>query len=204
MAYIKEHGGQVMTGHRVQKIERHGSQWLVDAGLFDAVVIACPPWDAARLLANHAPLQWLQDVNALHYEAITTVYAHADNARLAKPMLALRSDARHPAQFVFDRAQLGGKKGLLAFVISASTGDRDTLQAQVIAQAKSQLQLNITVVQTIVEKRATFACTPALRRPLQHIAPGLCVCGDYVDGPYPATLEGAVRAGLEAARLVTL
>jgi hypothetical protein len=28
----------------------------------------------------------------------------------------------------------------------------------------------------------------------------LRVCGDYVAGPYPATLEGAVRSGLAAAR----
>jgi predicted NAD/FAD-dependent oxidoreductase len=31
-------------------------------------------------------------------------------------------------------------------------------------------------------------------------APGLVVCGDYVEGPYPATLEGAVRSGVAAAR----
>ena len=34
------------------------------------------------------------------------------------------------------------------------------------------------------------------------IAPGLLACGDYVDGPYPATLEGAVRSAQAlAARL---
>ena len=32
------------------------------------------------------------------------------------------------------------------------------------------------------------------------VAPGLAVAGDYVDGPYPATLEGAVRSGTAAAR----
>jgi predicted NAD/FAD-dependent oxidoreductase len=31
-----------------------------------------------------------------------------------------------------------------------------------------------------------------------EIAPGLRACGDYVEGPYPATLEGAVRSGLNA------
>jgi predicted NAD/FAD-dependent oxidoreductase len=55
------------------------------------------------------------------------------------------------------------------------------------------------LVQTVLEKRATFACTPGLRRPAQRIAPGLLVCGDYVDGPYPATLEGAVESGKSAA-----
>jgi predicted NAD/FAD-dependent oxidoreductase len=54
-------------------------------------------------------------------------------------------------------------------------------------------------VQTVVEKRATFACTPGLQRPPMRIGPGLFACGDYVAGPYPATLEGAVRSGLMAA-----
>jgi hypothetical protein len=62
-------------------------------------------------------------------------------------------------------------------------------------------QLGLTglqAVQTIVEKRATFACTPGLQRPGGLIAPGLLVCGDYIDGPYPATLEGAVRSAQQA------
>ena len=116
-------------------------------------------------------------------------------------MLALPASAREPAQFVFDRGQLGGPAGLLAFVISASTGDSATLTQQVLAQAARQLGLNnLQPVQTIVEKRATFACTPGLQRPAAQIVPGLLACGDYIAGPYPATLEGAVRSGLAAAR----
>jgi uncharacterized protein with NAD-binding domain and iron-sulfur cluster len=61
---------------------------------------------------------------------------------------------------------------------------------------------DLEVVQTIVEKRATFACTPGLVRPRQTITEGLLAAGDYVDGPYPATLEGAVRSGLQAALLL--
>ena len=55
-------------------------------------------------------------------------------------------------------------------------------------------------VQTVVEKRATFACTPGLRRPGMAIAPGLLACGEYVAGPYPGTIEGAVRSAVDAAR----
>ena len=36
--------------------------------------------------------------------------------------------------------------------------------------------------------------------PPPAIAAGLWACGDYVEGPYPATLEGAVRAGVAVAR----
>jgi predicted NAD/FAD-dependent oxidoreductase len=111
-------------------------------------------------------------------------------------MLALPTG---PAQFVFDRGQLGGSAGLLAFVVSASQGDRDGIESAVRDQAAA-FGWNVQPVQTIVEKRATFACVPALRRPPLAIAPNLWACGDYVEGPYPATLEGAVRAGLQVAR----
>jgi hypothetical protein len=123
-------------------------------------------------------------------------------------MLALRARVTEsepaPAQFVFDRGQLGSARGLLAFVVSASDPERTTLQAQVLQQAQTQLGLKLQAVQTITERRATFACTPALLRPAQAIAPGLLACGDYVAGPYPATLEGAVRSAVGAVRAVAL
>jgi hypothetical protein len=58
--------------------------------------------------------------------------------------------------------------------------------------------LRIEVIQTIVEKRATFACTPGLVRPPMQLAPGLTAAGDHIQGPYPATLEGAMRSGWSA------
>jgi hydroxysqualene dehydroxylase len=54
------------------------------------------------------------------------------------------------------------------------------------------------ILKTVTEKRATFRCTPGLHRPAALIAPSLFAAGDYVDGPYPATLEGAVRSGVAA------
>lgn len=213
--WLQVHGGVVQLGTRVEQLSTQptGRGWRVNDQAFDAVVWATASSNAASALmesAQEAPetianaLQsWAATAQALRFEAIATVYAHAANARLSQPMLALRSDATYPAQFVFDRGQLGGQsggvQGLLAFVVSASEGDRDTLQTQVLAQAQAQLGLALTPLQTVVEKRATFACTPGLVRPAQSIAPGLWACGDYVDGPYPATLEGAVRSGVAAA-----
>jgi hypothetical protein len=66
------------------------------------------------------------------------------------------------------------------------------------AHLRGPLQL----VHTIAEKRATFRCTPGLPRPRAAIAPGMVAAGDHVDGPYPATLEGAVRSGLQAAGML--
>jgi predicted NAD/FAD-dependent oxidoreductase len=103
---------------------------------------------------------------------------------------------------VFDRGQLDGLHGVLAFVVSASTGERAVVTEQVLRQAAEQLGLpSLQPLQTVVEKRATFACTPGLARPGMQVAPGLVACGDYVDGPYPATLEGAVLCGTAAAAL---
>ena len=203
LAWITAHGGAPRLGVRVQAIASTGPGWHVDGETFDRVVLACPPHEAARLVEGSglAADAWLTQARGLQHEALTTVYLHAGQAGLRQPMLALRSSATEPAQFAFDRAQLGGPAGLLAFVISASTGDSATLTQQVLAQAARQLGLkSLQPVQTIVDKRATFSCTPGLQRPAAQMAPGLLACGDYIAGPYPATLEGAVRSGLEAAR----
>ncbi len=205
--WLQQRGMAIHTGHRVTDLRASANGWALDGRSWDAVLLACSSAEAARLVAgaangipNAEALQgWARTASDLHFEAITTVYAWAPQARLAAPMLALRHDQEHPAQFVFDRGPLDGSHGLLAFVISASRDAREWLQARVLQQAQAQLGLGLQAVQTVVEKRATFACTPQLQRPPAFIAPGLLACGDYVEGPYPATLEGAVRSGVAAA-----
>jgi squalene-associated FAD-dependent desaturase len=207
-------GAEIRLGERVQACTAVCGLWMVQGDLYDKLVIATSAPDAGRLVRTVVPslpaevqqsaLDWARTALALEHTAITTVYAWGEGVALPGPMLALRSGpdpgGHHPAQFVFDRGQLGGPAGLLAFVISASTGDRDTAQRLTLQQASAQLGLKLEPVQTVVEKRATFACTPGLHRPGMQIAPGLRACGDYVEGPYPATLEGAVRAGVAAIR----
>ena len=195
----------VLTGDERRTLENWAKRRSTAQGLAlrARVVLACAPWDAARLVRSSGlPAdRWCETTEALRFEAIATVYVRGAKP-LAEPMLALRSDpATAPAQFAFDRSQLGGLQGVLAMVVSANEASREVLEAQVIAQAEAQLgQSNLELVQTVIEKRATFACTPGLARPPSTIAPGLQACGDYVEGPYPATLEGAVLSGLAAAR----
>ncbi|QIL83660.1 desaturase [Diaphorobacter sp. HDW4A] len=204
----------VQLGRRVQSLQREGSTWMVDGAAFDAVLLATPSAEAARLVLSaatphdQAMHDWAACTQALQFGAIATVYLRVrggDNkALLAHPMTALRSSATRPAQFVFDRFTLYGDSGVLAFVVSAFNGEREALVQQVTQQAAEQLGLHdLEHLQTLVEKRATFACTPGLKRPAMQIAPGLLACGDYVAGPYPATLEGAVLNGSAAAALIT-
>jgi hypothetical protein len=201
---------QIPSGWRLT-----GEGWQED---FDQVVWATAPGPAAQAMAAAAVEArhtgdmalaeqldtWSDTASTLQFTAITTVYTWAPGVQLPSPMLALRGEPdahASPAQFVFDRGQLNPRdaslRGVLAFVISASIGDRADLQARVLEQAGRQLDLaSLQVIQTVVEKRATFACTPGLLRPTQSIAPGLQAAGDYVQGPYPATLEGAVRSAM--------
>ena len=215
--WLRTQGTIVRTGARVQSLAPHcngHNGWKVDGMGFDAVIVATCSTEAARLVSQCLPScapehsapalrDWVACTQALRFEAITTVYVQGSappgGTLLPRPMVALRHTTEHPAQFVFDRGQLGGPAGLLAFVISTSHGDRATLEEQVLQQAQHELGLRqLQVVQTVIDKRSTFACTPALVRPGTHLAPGLWACGDYIAGPYPATLEGAVRSGTAA------
>ena len=215
--WLRARGAIVCIGTRVHSVlaAPKSGGWSVNEMHFDAAVLATASSEAARLVSHCAQTvpfsmtvslcDWAACAQALRFEAITTVYVQcpvrADGSVLNAAMLALRSDPSRPAQFVFDRGQLGGPQGLLAFVISTSQGERALLEQQVLEQAHAELGLqSLEVVQTVVEKRATFACTPALQRPAAQLAPGLWACGDYIAGPYPATLEGAVRSGTAAGR----
>lgn len=210
LAALEKSGATIRLAHRVEAIiagVSTGGRWQVDGEVFDAVVVAASAVEAARLATPHAP-DWAARAARLRYEPIVTVYAESAGARLPEPMLLLADDDERPAQFAFDRGRLGGPAGLLAFVISGAepwvARGLAATETATLAQAREALSAHLaaplTPVRTIVEKRATFRCTPLLDRPPLAVAPGLAAAGDYVEGPYPATLEGAVRSGTAAAR----
>ena len=211
-------GADCRTGRRVMSLaarpelapDAPGRQgWQVDGEPFDAVVLASSAKEAARLAAPINP-GWAQTTTALRHEPIVTAYLADVGLRLAQPMLALPVGAQAPAQFVFDLGALGGETGCFAFVVSGATPwlahGLAGCAAQVLQQARQVFAGSFQGTDSAVlrhigaERRATFACTPGLHRPPMAIAPGLVAAGDYIAGPYPATLEGAVRAGGAAAQ----
>lgn len=224
-APVKDTQGTRLPGGSGGQTSPGAGGWQVNGEPFDAVIWANQDTKCLSSLSeydfvatqsensrSHSPAEsiqnWSARCRALRFEAIATVYAWCDvpaqrTHALPRPMTALQSEATKPAQFVFDRSWLNGPKGLLAFVVSASAADARTLTEQVCHQALTQLDLQVTPIRTIVEKHATFSCTPGLLRPGVVIAPNLLAAGDHTDGPYPATLEGAVRSGwLAAGKLV--
>ncbi len=196
--WLAERGAHLCLGHRVS--ENDLATEALTPSTHHAVIFATPAWEAARLSANFNPT-WSTQAQALPHMAIATVYVRCTDAGfhgLSRPMMALRSTHDEPAQFVFCRSRLVQQTGLLACVVSAYQNERSILETQVPQQLRKQLGLQqLEVLQTIVEKRATFACTPQIQRPPIQVAPHVWACGDYVEGPYPATLEGAVRSGLQ-------
>jgi squalene-associated FAD-dependent desaturase len=211
-AWLAAHGVRVHTRARVSRLNAGAADWELDGKPFEAVVLACSAAEAARLCASLAPA-WSACTAALRYEPIITVYLHCPGARLALPMMALHADAMNPAQFVFDLGAQGSESGVFSFVIS---GARDWVERGLDTAAQATLSQAIqafgpgtwpqtpAVLHVSAEKRATFACTPGLQRPAALVAPGLWAAGDYVAGPYPATLEGAVRSGRAAAQHLTM
>jgi len=185
----------------------------------DAVIVACDPTNAARLTADINP-QWADSANRIEYTQIATTYLRCNAPSfesLGAPVLMLQSDSTNlghvqaPAQFVFDRgflfkgsinveqAQLNRR--ILSFVSSYATLSNDQTASAVLEQARIELGLShLEHLGTITERRATFCCTPELLRPSIQVSERIWACGDFTDGPYPSTLEGAVLSGMRAVK----
>ena len=211
--WLQAQGAACPAGHRVRQIAaaEDGHGWRVDGQHFDGVVLACPLTEAARLSADLAAA-WAAQAAAVRHEPIVTAWLRDDQLHNALPMLALKSSPGRPAQFAFNLGRLHGNaasKGLWTLVASsadAALADGLAVCGQaMLAQARQAFPGAFSgpdeqvLVHLAAERRATFACTPGLTRPPQVIAPGLVAAGDAIAGPYPATLEGAVRSGLAAA-----
>jgi squalene-associated FAD-dependent desaturase len=204
--YVSARGGEIKLGEPVRRLARiHGGFRVNEALDFSAVVIACAPQHAAQLLVQLPELaDALSHINAFGYEPIVTGYLqYPEDVSLPSPMLGFTGGI---LQWVFDRGQIGGPRGLLAAVISASGPHeklgKDTLVSRIDAEIRSAFG-GLPAPrwsQVITERRATFSCRPGIARPEGTTPlPGLLLAGDYLKSDYPGTLEAAVRSGSAAA-----
>jgi squalene-associated FAD-dependent desaturase len=214
LRFIREHGGAVRFSERVASLDiRDGRVAGVTTQheriAADHVIIATPPSEALRLLQPHP---WLQIISrqlaGLRHEPICTVYLqYPPEVRLGCEMLGLLDG---PGQFIFDLGD-AGHPGRMAVVISGPglhmTEDNAALGGEVTRQVSGHFSAWPTPSHTFVirEKRATFSCQvdidtlrPATRTPVA----GCWLAGDYTATGLPATLEGALRSGVSAARAV--
>lgn len=91
-------------------------------------------------------------------------------------------------------------------IVDDRSSDLRRLFWQDVALAYQLPVHRVPPMRIVKERRATFLATPEQlkRRPAQATAwSNLLLAGDYVDTGLPATIEGAIRSGFAAARLVT-
>ncbi len=215
--FLATRRGRLRTGNAIEAIRPVAGGYRLegDPGSqpWPQVVVATAPYHASGLLASTGGCDRLAaQIDALEHEPIVSVYlALGKGLRLPEPMMGLVSDGvANPAQWVFDRGQLGGTEGLLSCVISAHGAHeslpRDELILATHAQLEGQLGRRLPSPewsQVIVEKRATIACRPGIQRPgIRTPLRGLWLAGDYIDSDYPATLESAVRSGVACANAI--
>ncbi len=211
--YVAKKGGKVRIACAVEALHPLEDSIEITSALgtenFSHVICAAPPVAAAKLLRPIAELaETVARIDTLEYQPIYTVYLqYPDHVTLPHAMLGLH---QRYSQWLFDKGQISGQHGLFAAVISAEGIHQELSQDELAQKVISELHEEFGITEqpawfkVIAEKRATFCCSPNLKRPSQLTPlPRLLLAGDYTAGDYPATLEGAVISGLKCADVIS-
>ncbi|HEB87374.1 MAG TPA: amine oxidase, partial [Gammaproteobacteria bacterium] len=214
MQYIEQQGGHVHLGMRVSALS-------IENGEIRGVHIDNTFVPAQQLLlatSVRATLALIQEQKALaplhaklaqfHFQPVTTIYLqYPPEVHLTQPMQGLIDGC---AQWIFDRRHCG-QPGMISVVISARgphmDEPKDHLGKRVAAElARLFPHWPAARAQFVIrEKRATFSSSVninRLRPENRTSVKGLWLAGDYTNNGYPATLEGAVRSGVQCAALI--
>jgi hypothetical protein len=189
---LADAGADVLIESRVESLDE------LDA---DAIVLAVPPPEAARLLGEEPP--------ALDDSPIVSVHLLFDRPLLKYRLAALLSG---PAHWVFDRGALTSHRpqGGGQYLTVVSSGVPDLLEvrgrrlvdlmADALRERLGEAELLWSRISR--EPRATFAPRPGTRRlrwTMKTARPNVYLAGAWVASDWPATMEAAVRSGVVAA-----
>jgi squalene-associated FAD-dependent desaturase len=209
-AFLAARGGRVLSG-RAAVAAGPGGVRLADETVLpaDGVVLALPP----RRTREIAP-EALPEDPALGASPIVNVHVWYDRPVMERPFTAVLDS---PAQWVFDRTAMaggGGEGHHLAVSISGAHDEAAVPRGELAERLVAELahvfpaarRARVLASAVVKEPEATFAASPGStsRRPGAATAlPGVALAGAWTDTGWPATMEGAVRSGIRAARLVT-
>ncbi|MCY3802196.1 MAG: hydroxysqualene dehydroxylase HpnE [Chloroflexi bacterium] len=211
---LHKRGSRVLKGVRVRSIGASSGGFQVavhggDSFSADAVVVAVPHESAAQIVPREAvgdPPQFQR----LGTSPIVNLHVIYDRKVMDWPHAA---GIDGPVQWVFDRTNIAGCERGQYLAVSLSAADEyvgesnsalkrkflDAL-ASVFPKARGASVESFFVTR---EYAATFLQSPgsaALRPGPVTRMPGLFLAGAWTDTGWPATMEGAVRSGLSAAR----
>ncbi len=211
--YLTRQNCRIHLGSKVESVTRvaQGFNLAGPEHFCEQVVLAPHP---ARLPALLKRLPEMSDISRqiseLTWQPILTLWLQfAEAPQFSFPMLGL-GDSRYP--WAFERNDIA--PGVVSMVMSAEGPHlhlpAEQLRDEYLALLARQIGPlpSLTSWKIIIEKRATFACIPDQQRPGNRTPiKGLYLAGDYTIGTeptstYPATIEGAVRSGVECARLI--
>ena len=202
LAFLAAHGAPVRFGDRLRAIRFEGKraaaldfdQTQEELRADDSVILSAPPWIAQDLLPGLiAPDE---------FRGILNVHFHVGPPR-GQPAILGVVNGQIEWLFAFpDRLS-----------VTISNGDRlidrprDQLAADIWSEAAALTGLPAVLPpwQIVKEKRATFAATPVqnAKRPDSRTQwANVVLAGDWVQTGLPATIEGAVRSGHEAASII--
>jgi len=170
----------------------------------DAVVVATSPRVAATMGALDETL-----ANELESSPIVNIQFVFDRRVMDLDMAACVDS---PIEFVFDRSDAAGTQSgqCLVISLSAAFSYMSMGSSELIPLFRGALEdlfpavRHANVLSAVVtrEATATFLASPGvetLRAQLVSHTPGVFLAGSWCDTGWPATMEGAVRSGSEAA-----
>jgi hydroxysqualene dehydroxylase len=208
-AALEQAGGRIVMSTPIQSVTAD-RRLVFDGGAdhADAVILAVPH-ESAPELAPPGALD-ADALEALGTSPIVNLHIHYDRRVLNDPVAAAIDS---PVQWIFDRTAASGAQNgqLVAVSLSNAVEEIGVSVAELRARYVPALERLLPaargaeVIDFAVthEPRATFRAAPGSRklRPTAHTAvPGVYLAGAWTDTGWPATMEGAVRSGLDAAR----
>jgi squalene-associated FAD-dependent desaturase len=183
-------GDRVVLDRKVEHLDE------LDA---DAVVVATPPRESARLLGEEPP--------ALEDSPIVSVHLWFDRPLLHAPLAALLGTDAH---WVFDRGSLTGhppERGQYLTVVASGVPDLLEIRGRgLVDRIAGQLTERLGEAELLWsrvsrEPYATIALRPGTTRPrVETQNAGVVRAGAWTDTGWPATMESAVRSGRRAAQ----
>jgi len=184
------------AGATVHTDVRVGSLDEIDA---DAIVVAVPPRESARLLGEPEP--------GLEDSPIVSVHLWFDRPLLDRPLAALLGSDAH---WVFDRGGLTGhapERGQYLTVVSSGVPELLEVRGrELVERVAGQLTERLGEAELLWsrvsrEPYATVALRPGTVRPgVETSRPGVVRAGTWTDTGWPATMESAIRSGRRAAQ----